>query len=88
MNNYWQFKDDINRLYNAPKYRGLKYASFIVIALVILAQIAMIIWRDDIPDRTKLFIQGCIGSGAIIFVILIGIWTYKVFSEYFRRFRR
>lgn len=84
MNNYWQFKDDINRLYNAPKHRGLKYAAFIVIGLVILAQIAMIIWMGDISERTKLFIQGCIGLGAIIFVILIAIWSYKVYSEYFR----
>lgn len=84
MNNYWQYRDDINRLFSAPKHRCLKYASFIVIALVILTQIAMIIWLDDIPDRTKLFIRGCIGLVAIIFVILVAIWAYKVFSEYFR----
>ena len=86
MNNYWQFKDDINRLYNAPNYRGLKYGAFIVIGLVILAQIAMIIWRNDITEPTKSFIQGCIGLGAIIFVVLIGIWAYKVFSAYFSSF--
>lgn len=88
MTNYWQFKDNINRLFNTPKHRGLKYASFIVIALVILAQIAMIIWRNDVSGHTKSFIQGCIGVGAIIFVVLIGIWAYKVFSEYFSSFDR
>ena len=88
MNNYWQFKDDINRLYNAPKHRGLKYSALIVIGLIILAQIAMIIWRNDISDHTKSFIQGCIGLGAIVFVILVAIWTYKVFSEYFSSFDR
>ena len=83
MNNYWRFKDDVTRLYNAPEYRRLKYAAIIVIGLVILAQIAMIIWRDDISERTRLFIQGSSGLGAIVFVILIAVWSYKVFSEYF-----
>lgn len=84
MNNYRQQHDEINQLFNAPKHRRLKYIALTVISAVIAAQISMIIWIDDIPNRIKVFIQGCIGIGAIVFVLLVAIIAYRVFTEYFR----
>jgi uncharacterized membrane protein YcjF (UPF0283 family) len=84
MNSYRQHHDEINRLFNAPKHKRFKYAALIVICTVIVAQFSMIIWSDAISERTKLLIQGCIGLGAIIFVILVAILAYRVYSEYFR----
>ena len=85
MNNYWEHRDEINRLFNAPQHRPLKYTAFAVIVLCIAAQIALIIWNDDISEHAKLFTQGCIGVGAVVFVILAGIWTYRVFADYFHQ---
>jgi hypothetical protein len=83
MNRYLEHHDEINRLFNAPKYKRFKYAALIVIGVVIVAQLSMIIWANAISERTKLFMQGCIGLGAIIFVILVVILAYRVYSEYF-----
>ena len=76
--------DDINKLFNAPKYRSLKYSALIVIGIAIAALFAMIIWIDTIPHRTLLFIRGCVGLCALIFVILVAVLTYRVYSEYFK----
>ncbi len=84
MSSYREQRDEINRLFNAPQHRKLKYVSLMLIGLGIIAEIAMIIWFDDIPDRSKILIRGCIGICAILFVILVTILAYRVFSEYFR----
>jgi hypothetical protein len=83
MKRYWQNKQDINQLFNAPQFRKLKYAALTVIAIVIAVQLAMIIWLDHIPYKTMLFLRVCVGGGAIIFVILVAILVYKAYSEYF-----
>jgi nitrogen fixation/metabolism regulation signal transduction histidine kinase len=84
MNNYRQQHNEFNQLFNALKHRRLKYIALTVICAVIAAQISMIIWIDDIPNHIKVFIQGCIGIGAIVFVLLVTIIAYRVFTEYFR----
>ncbi len=84
MKDYWQNKQDINRLFDAPQFRKLKYAALIVIGIVIAVQFAMINWLEHIPYKTMLFLRGCVGAGAIVFVILAAILAYKVYSEYFR----
>lgn len=55
---------------------------------VMALQISMIIWMDDIPLKVMLFMRGCVGTGAIIFVVLVGILTYKVNSHHLRSQRR
>jgi len=83
MKGYWQNKQDINQLFNAPQFWKLKYAALIVIGIVIAVQLAMIIWLEHIPYKTMLFLRMCGGVGAIVFVILVAILAYKVYSEYF-----
>lgn len=77
-------RNEINKLFNARKNRPLKYSAWAVIGIAIAAMIAMIIWFDDIPPRIMLFIRGCVGVCAVIFVILVAILTYRVYSEYYR----
>ncbi len=85
MSNYWEGREEINELFDAPQHRKLKVASLIVIGVVIVAQFAMLIWRDEISGRTKLLIQGFSGADAILFAVLMAIWAYRVYSEYLRR---
>ena len=84
MKNYWQNKYDIDNLFNAPQFKQIKYAALIVIGIIIAIQIATIVWIDSIPYKTMIFLRGCVGLGAIIFVIIATILAYKVHSEYFR----
>ncbi len=83
MKGYWQNKKDINQLFNAPQFRKLKYTALIVIAIVIVDQHAMVFLLEHIPYKTMLFLRGCVGVGAVIFVILVAILVYKAYSEYF-----
>lgn len=80
-------RDEINNLFNARKYRPLKYSALAVIGIAIAATFAMIFWIDEIPSRTMLFIRGCVGLCALIFVILVAMLTYRVYSDYFRNQR-
>lgn len=77
-------RDELNKHFNARKYRPLKYSALAIVGIAIAALFAMIIWIDDIPPRTMLFVRGCVGVCALIFVILVAILTYRVYSEYFR----
>ncbi len=83
MKGYRQKKQDINQVLKAPKYRKLKNAALIAIAIVIALQLAMIIWLKHIPYKTLLFLRGCVGIGALLFVILVAILVYKAYSDYF-----
>ena len=71
-------REELNKLYRAPANKALRYSAIAVIALVIVLMLSMIIWIDDIPQRTMLFMRGCAGLGAAIFVVLVGILAYRV----------
>ena len=38
----------------------------------------MTIWVDKIPSNYILIMRGCAGLGAIIFVVIVGILSYRV----------
>ena len=77
-------RQELNRLFKEPKYRPWKYSAYTVIGLVLATQLLMLIFYDEISYRTRLFMEGCIGLCAIIFVILIAILYYKLYSDYYR----
>jgi uncharacterized membrane protein YdbT with pleckstrin-like domain len=54
----------------------------VIIGAVIAVQIAMIIWIDDISNKARLVIQGCVSIGVAIFVLLVTIISYRVFTDY------
>lgn len=74
----------MDRLYNTPVNLRLRYIAIGIIGAVIALQLAMVIWLDDISPKAMLFMRGCVGLGAIIFVILITILAYRVVSTYLR----
>ena len=74
MRKFLQRKNEIDELYNAPQNRRLKYSAIAVIAVAVLLLLSMLIWIDKIPVKAMLFMRGCAGLGALIFVILIGIY--------------
>lgn len=77
-----QERAELNRLYNAPTNKRLKYSALGVIAITIALLISMIIWMDDLSVKSILIMRGCAGFGAIIFVVLVGVLTYRVNSQH------
>ncbi len=81
-------RDELNRLYHTQAYRGLKYAALGVIAVVIAMLFAMVIWVEELSPKAVTVLRGCAGAGALIFVILIGILSYRVNSRYIENRRK
>lgn len=77
-----QERAELNRLYNAPANKRLKSWALVVIAISIALMLAMIIWMEDLSATSILIMRGCAGLGAIIFVVLVGILTYRVNSQH------
>ena len=77
-------REELKKLYNALEYKKLKYSAMAVIVLVIVLMLSMIIWMDDIPYRVMLFMRGCAGFGAAVFIVLVGILAYRVNSRHIK----
>ena len=56
MKRYWQRREDINKLHNSPKYRKLRRLLYIVTFIVVLIQLAMIIWYGGKNETSTLFV--------------------------------
>ena len=82
MNKLFKEREDINKLYNAPEYRRWRYVAFAVISIAVILLLSMIIRIDDLSPKIMLFMRGCVGLCALIFVIIVGIITYKVNTRY------
>lgn len=79
---------ELNRLYNAPANKRLKYSAFVVIAITIALLLSMIIWMENLSTTALLVMRGCAGVGATIFVILVGILSYRVNKQHINNRKR
>ena len=82
MNKRLQEREEINNLYNLPENRRLKYVALAVMAVVVVLLLSMTIWLENIPPKVLLIIRGCAGLGALVFVVLVGILTYRVNKQH------
>lgn len=82
MNKRLQEREEINKLYNLPENRRLKYVALAVMAVVVVLLLSMTIWLENIPPKVLLIIHGCAGLGALVFVVLVGILTYRVNKQH------
>lgn len=74
--------EEFEKYYRLPANRHLKYIALGVISAVVMLQLAMIIWMKHIPLKMMLFMRGCVGAGALIFVIVCTILIYRVYKAY------
>lgn len=88
MNKYLREREEVNRSYNKPENRRLRNVAIAVIGIGILLLLSMIFWMDKIPYRVMLIMRGCAGLAAIIFVVLVGILTYRVNKQHIINRRR
>lgn len=75
-------RDELNKLYNKPANRKLKYCAVVAVSITLALMLAMLICMKLLSYRNLLLIKGLAGSFAIIFVVLIGVLVYRVNREY------
>lgn len=78
MNKLLQERESINKLFKAPEYHYMKYVALSVISICIILLLSIIIWIDDISPKAILFMRGCAGLCALVFIIIVGILVYRV----------
>lgn len=75
-------KDELNKLFNKPANRKLKYCAIASISITTALMLAMLIWIEQLSSRQLLLMKGFAGLFAIIFAILYGVLVYRVYREY------
>ena len=74
--------DKIEKLYNKPSNRKLKYCALVAICLSILLLLIVFIWGQQLSYTSLLVTKGFAGLFAIIFAVLTGVLVYRVNKEY------
>ena len=77
-------REEIEKIYNTPANLRLKHIAIGVICIAIILMGIAAILIDDISDTMLLVMRGCAGLCAIIFVIIVGILTYRVNNTYIK----
>ena len=88
MANYFEKKDrfqqEREKYYREKTNTRLKYVALIFIAISIILLLTMALEFVDYNNTTAiLFMRGCAGLFALIFVVLVAIIVYRVNVSYF-----
>ena len=75
-------RDELNKLYNKPANRKLKYCAVVAISITLALMLTMLICMERLSYRYLLLMRGFAGIFAIIFAVLCGILVYRVNREY------
>lgn len=78
-------RDELNKIYNKPANRKLKYCAIVAISITIAIMLAILICMDRLSYRHLLLMKGFAGLFAIIFAVLYGTLVYRVNREYIRK---
>lgn len=87
MTNYFRKKEeyekDVKKYYREKTNLRLKYGALASIAVSIILLLTMALGFIDFSNtRLLLFMRGCAGLFALIFVVLVGALVYRVNSAY------
>ncbi len=82
MNKHLREREELRKLSNAPKNRQLKLIALAVIAIAIILLLGITFWLDNIPTKMIPIMRGCAGVCAILFVVLVGILSYRVNKQH------
>ncbi len=75
---------ELDKYYREKTNLRLKYAAVTSITIAIILMTVMAICIDSISAKMLLFMRGCAGLFAIIFVVLVAILVYRVNASYLR----
>lgn len=79
-----QLQSEIKEYYHTPANRRLKYFAFAAIGIAVVLLLVMTFWLDELSLRTLLFMRGCAGLCALVFVVLVAVLTFRVYNAYFQ----
>lgn len=74
----------LKELYNTPANLRLKYIAIAIGVIIPILLMSTIFW-PNIPIKLYMFLRGCAGLCAIVFVIIVGILVYRVNSAYIKQ---
>lgn len=78
-----EFKN-LRELYNTPVNLRLKYKAIAIGVIIPILLMTRIFWTN-IPIKLYMFLRGCAGLCAIVFVIIVGILVYRVNSAFIKQ---
>lgn len=81
-------REELKKLYNKPTNLRLKHIALCVIGAAIAILISMILLVDKVSWQLWYFMRGCVGVLAIIFVIIVTAFVYRVNRDYITGDRR
>ncbi len=82
MKKYLQEREELNRQYNSPEYKRLKWAALAFISITIILLAVMALCLEHISPVAMLIMRGCAGVCALMFVVLVGILSYKANKQH------
>lgn len=78
----FKMREDVAKISKEPKFTRLKYFIAGAISICIILELIVLIGIEKLSDRAILWLQGFTGLFAIIFVILVGILTFRIHTKY------
>lgn len=79
--NNQKMRTEVAKIGKEPGNARWKYLSLVSILVCLILLLITLIWFDELTDRAKLWLQGFAGVCAIIFLIFITIYLYRVHSK-------
>lgn len=88
MSNYFEKREEFNegrkKYFQEKTNLRVKNIALVSIAISIILLLTMALGIVDISKNAMLFMRGCAGIFAIIFVVLVAILVYRVNVSYFK----
>lgn len=79
-----QRRRGFRRYYNERTNKRLKYIALASISAAIFLMIIMVFSLDSLSMRSLLFMRGCAGLFAIVFIVLVATIVYRANVAYFK----
>lgn len=79
-----QERQEMEKYYRTPANLRLKYAALCAIGVAIILFVVMIFLIDSLSPGLMLFMRGCAGLCALIFVALVALLLYRVNTAYWQ----
>lgn len=72
------------RYYNERTNKRLKYIALASVSVTIMLKVLMVFCLDSLSMRSLLFMRGCAGLFAIVFIVLVATIVYRANVAYFK----
>lgn len=79
-----QRRREFRRYYNERTNKRLKYIALASISAAIILMVIMVFSLDSLSMRSLLFMRGCAGLFAIVFIVLAATIVYRANVSYFK----